>query len=797
MKISLNWLNELLPNKLSPDELSAKLLHLGFETDSKESIGAQFTGVVVGEVKKVGKHPNADRLSLCEVTDGAETCDVVCGAPNVAEGQRIAFAKIGAKLPGDFRIKRSKIRGTASHGMICSAKELGLSSNGEDKGILVLAEDAVVGTDFSALAGEPDVVLDIDITPNRPDCLSHLGLARELGISLNLPVKRPDTGTIAEDGPREWTVGVENPEECPRYFGRLIEGVKVGPSPDWLRRRLETIGLRAINNIVDVTNLVLHETGQPMHAFDADLLEGGTLSVRSASSGEKITALDEKEYTLTPENLVIADAKKPVAVAGVIGGLDTGVTEKTTSLFLEFANFKPARVRRSAKHLAIRTDSSYRFERGTDLGGIPEAAARATALILELAGGKAGPCSDSNGSPRAHAPVEVSPKQINAILGTDFPEDKILGIIKRINEPLLNTGATLSLVPPSHRLDLKTPNDLAEEIARHLGYDSIPEEGGPAHLPVPEPDPVRDACGALRTSLSGLGFNEAYHRDMVSESDLARYLGQSPSSESNPKLLNPLSEEWDYLRPSLLIGLMRSAASNFNHGAAGVRLYEIGKVYNKNADGITESLTVSGILSGPTPLKSHWTGAGSDPDFFAVKSAVEGLLRDYRTSWKTPSSPSALFHPKACLELNIGNKTRGLVGLLHPAVAKAWDLGTRTTAVFEIAIEELPQWKARRARFSGVSQFPSSTRDLSLLVDTNTSFESLSRTVSALKLETLESTVPIDLYEGKGLPEGRKSLTVRLSFSHPDRTLKDAEVQEAVDKVLDSLKTKHGAELRG
>lgn len=797
MKISLNWLNELLPNKLSPEELSAKLLHLGFETDSIESIGAQFTGVIVGEVKKVGKHPNADRLALCEVHDGAETVEVVCGAPNVAEGQRIAFAKIGAKLPGNFKIKKSKIRGTTSNGMICSSKELGLSSNGEDPGILVLPADSVVGTDYSCIAGEPDVILDIDITPNRPDCLSHLGIARELAITLNLSVKPCELGALTEDGPAAWNVAVENAEDCPRYIGRLIDGVNVGPSPDWLQRRLETIGLRPINNIVDITNLVLHETGQPMHAFDADLLEGGKLAVRLAAEGETITALDDKEYTLTAEDLVIADAKKPVAIAGVMGGLDTGVTEKTKRLFLEFANFKPTRVRKAAKRLALRTDSSYRFERGTDLGGIPAVAARATSLILQLAGGAAGPCSDTNGSPMAHRPVEVSAERINKILGTNYSDDIIVGLIKRIGETFQDAGGTLSLVPPSHRLDLQNSNDLAEEVARHMGYDSIPDTAGPAHLPVPQPDPIRDSVSILRSSLCGLGFNEAYHRDMVSETDLARLLGTTPSAKTHPKLLNPLSEEWSFLRPSLLIGLMNSAAANFNHGAAGVRLFEIAKVYSKNAGGITERLTISGILSGPTPVKTHWSGAGNDPDFFTVKGIVEGMLRDYRSSWKTPSQTSALFHPKACLELNIGNKTRGLAGLLHPAVTKAWGLGTRATAVFEIEIEELPQWKARRSQFSGFSQFPSSTRDLSLLVTTETSYETLTCAISALKLETLESTLPIDVFEGEGLPEGRKSITLRLSFSHPERTLKDKEVQAAVDSVLEALKSSCGAVIRG
>ncbi|PIP82820.1 MAG: phenylalanine--tRNA ligase subunit beta [Elusimicrobia bacterium CG_4_9_14_3_um_filter_62_55] len=797
MKISLNWLRSLIDLEMPPEDLSAKLLNLGFETESIETIGAQFSGVVIAEVKKVGPHPNADRLSLCVVSDGAETCEVVCGAPNVAEGQRIALAKIGAKLPGDFRIKKSKIRGAVSNGMICSAKELGLSSNGEDKGILVLGEDAVVGTDFSSITGEPDVVLDLDVTPNRPDCLSHLGLARELAITLGREVRRPGTDGISEDGPNPWPVAVEDAEECPRYVGRIVEGVRVGPSPDWLRRRLESIGLRPINNVVDVTNFVLHETGQPMHAFDADKLAGDALSVRAAREGEKIVALDETEYALSPENLVIADAEGPVAVAGVIGGLETAVTAGTSRLFLEFANFRPTRVRRSAKRLAVRTDSSYRFERGADLGGIPAAAARATALILELAGGKTGPLSDTNASPAAHRPIDVSARRMNEILGSDFPDDRILPLLKRIGEIFQDASGRLSLVPPSYRLDLATPNDLAEEVARHLGYDAIGEDPAPAHLPVPEPDPVRDACAALGATLCGLGFSEAYHRDMVSETALVRFLGRAPKPGDHPKLLNPLSEEWAYLRPSLLIGLMGSAASNLNHGAHGVRLFELGRVYTQTLDGVRERLTVSGILAGPVPSRAHWTGPGREPDFFSVKGAVEALLRDYRTAWKTPAAPDALFHPKACLELNIGNKTRGVAGLLHPSVAKAWDLGDRPVGAFEIDIEELPQWKARRARFAGFSPFPSSSRDLSLLVDAGARYESLERAVGALKLESLDSVSCIDVFEGDGLPVGKKSVTLRLSFSHPERTLKDEEVQAAVAKAVEALAKECGAQRRG
>jgi phenylalanyl-tRNA synthetase beta chain len=797
MKLSLNWLKSLVPLELSPEEISGKLLNLGFETDSIENIGAQFSGVVVGEVKKVGKHPNADRLSLCEVSDGSETVEVVCGAPNVAEGQRVAFAKIGAKLPGNFKIKKSKIRGATSNGMICSSKELGLSANGEDKGILVLGEDAAVGTDFSSMAGEPDVVLDLDVTPNRPDCLSHLGIARELGIALDLAAARPGAEEIPGDGPDAWTVAVENAEECARYVGRIVEGVSVGPSPDWLRRRLEAIGLRPINNVVDVTNFVLHETGQPMHAFDLDTLAGGTLSVRAAKEGETIVALDEKEYALSPENLVIADAKRPVAVAGVIGGLDTAVTASTKRVFLEFANFRPARVRRSAKRLGIRTDSSYRFERGADLGGIPAAAARATALILELAGGKAGSCSDTNASPAAHRPIEVSAKRMNDILGSDFPEERIVSLLKRIGETFKDATGGISLAPPSHRLDLATANDLAEEVARHLGYDQIPDDPAPAHLPVPEPDPVRDACASLRDSLCGLGFSEAYNRDMVSETALTRFLGAAPDSARHPKLQNPLSEEWAFLRPSLLIGLMRNTALNFNHGAPGVRLFEIGKVYSRGENGTEERLTLSGVLAGFEPVRAHWTGAGSEPDFFSVKGAVEAALRDYRTAWKPSESPDSLFHPKACLELNIGNKRRGVAGLLHPAVAKAWDLGDKPVAAFEIDIEELPQWKARAARFAGYSPFPSSSRDLSLLIDESVPYETLARAISALKLAELGSVAPIDVFQGKGVPEGKKSVTLRLSFSHKERTLKDAEVQSAVDGVLNALKDRCGAELRG
>lgn len=791
MKVSYNWLRELVDLPVGPDALADKLLHLGMEAASIQKLGPQFTGVVIGEVRTKEKHPNADRLSLCTVFDGTSEAAVVCGAPNVAAGQRVAFAKVGAVLPGDFVIKKAKIRGAASEGMICSTKELGLPSDGID-GIMVLPPGAAAGTDFASTLGPSDAILDVEIGPNRPDCMSHLGLARELAIHFGLPLKAPAVSAFPETGPNALPVDLQDAEGCPRYTGRLVTGVKVGPSPDWLKKRLGDLGLRSINAAVDVTNLLLMENGQPLHVFDADKLSGGRLSVRRAKAGEALKGLDGKDHALTDADLVIADAAGPVAVAGVVGGVPTGVTEATKNIFIECARFHPGRVRRTAKRLAARTDSSIRFERGVDPAAQAAAAKRAASLILELCGGTAGPLTDSASSAPVRPPVRVSAAQVNALLGTAHPAPTVRALLESIAAEFRADGDELSLTAPSWRLDLNIKEDYAEEIGRHLGYAAIPEEAAPARLPVPVELPVPSLSERLSDTLAGLGFQEACNYDFLSEPELDRLFGSSASldridrgvtRDDLARLLNPLSEDWAALRPTLLGGLLRSAVLNQNRGASGGRLFEAGRVYTKVGPSVSEGSRLSVLWWGSD--RAHWKRPSAPPDVQEARGLAAALLRGRPLVERPGSVTDGVFHPKASVSLTTNGKTVGRLGELHPELLRRWELRGAACAL-ELDLDALAAAPAPAPRFAPVSAFPGAERDLSLLVPADLEFGRLDAAVKALRLEALSRLELVDVFSGKGLPEGKVSWTVRLSFSLPDRTLSDAELQTGAQRAAEA-----------
>ncbi len=815
MKVSHLWLKELLPGLPPAPALADALVSIGFEIESMATMGPSFSGVVVGRVDKVAPHPNADRLRVCEVSDGAESFAVVCGAPNVAEGQRIAFAKIGAVLPGDFKIKKSKIRGAESNGMICSSEELGLPENGvKVDGILVLPEGSALGSDFSKTLGPADTILDVTITPNRPDCLSHLGLARELAIKLGLKVNFSYAQPAASpSGPMPPSVAVADSAQCPRYRGRLIDGVSVGPSPDWLAGRLRSLGLKPINNVVDVTNYVLHLTGQPLHAFDADRLHGARLDVRDAKPGEKFLGLDGKEYALGPEHLVIADADGPVAAAGVIGGQTSGVTSATRRVFLEAAQFKPGRVRKGAKRMACRTDSSYRFERGIDPAGVEKASDLAAKLILELAGGTAGPASDTNPKPPARAPIRTTALRMNEILGSEYPVEKILGLFEALSASLdqaphfkgADASEEITLFPPSWRLDLETPWDLAEEIGRHLGYDQIRTKSPLVRLPDPAPAPLKDLEDSLRSRLIALGLWEAYNYDFLSDAEFRKLYPAAPEAQP-PRLLNPLSEDWALLRPTLLGGLLRSAALNFNRGARAVRFFEFGRVYRMEDGKPAERPCVAGLLTGLSP-EVHWKGPGEAPDFYAVKALVERLLEGqaFEAPRKEAASAKpvcfapedALFHPRAACAIRLKGipAPLGTFGLLHPDLTRRWDL-EGAAAAFELDLSVLAQRPARAAKFKPYTIYPSTSRDSSFFVPSELPYAEEEACLSDAGIAELSRADLVDVFTGQGVPAAQKSLTVRLSFSRIDGTLRDEQVQSFVDALVAALTAKLSARLR-
>ena len=796
MRISYSWLKEHLPLDLAVRDLAAHLPQLGFEVASVETRGPGFSGVVVGHVLSKEKHPNADRLSLCVVEAGSEKVSVVCGAPNVAAGQKVPLARVGAVLPGGFKIERSKIRGVESQGMICSKRELGLGE--EADGIWVLDPAAEAGADFAARLGETDSVLDVEITPNRADCLSHLGLARELSAYFRLPLKpRPAPALPAGSLPC-LDVKVEAPAACPRYVGRSFEGLCVGASPGWLAAKLESVGLRPINAVVDITNYLLMDVGQPMHAFDADKLEGGIV-VRFAKPGEKIKALDEKDYALTERCLVIADAKKPVAIAGVMGGFGTGVTEKTKRVFLESAYFDPPAVRRASQALRLKSDSSHRFERGTDPEAAWTASLRASELILKLCGRgvRLSEPLDRRAGDRKPASIVVTSGRINDILGSSFDAGAVESVLKSISAGFEKQGEAVTFTAPSYRHDLATVWDLAEEVARLAGYDNIPYRTPTMALRPSRSLPAQAIADRARDRLAALGLCEAYNYDFVSDKLAAQARIKVPLL----RIKNPLSEDYANLRPSLLPGLLNNARTNLNNGSESVRLFELGKSYVPAGAGVAETAQAAGLLLGPAAR--HWASPrGRRLGFYDAKGVVEDLLAGVPGwEWEPFAAASAgasapLFHPRASLRLRHPKGALGTVGLLHPAIARAWALEREEAALFELDLDLLTQTEGARARFAAYSVFPGASRDLSFLVDASVRCADVAAAARGAGAAGLRDVELVDKFTGQGVPPGQQSLTVRLHFGLADRTLKDAETAAAVERVLAELKSRYGAVLR-
>ena len=808
MKISLSWLKEHLEFNFSAEELAEKLGNLGFEVESIERKGPQFKGVFSAQILQIEKHPNADRLSVCQVTDGSENFTIVCGAKNIAVGQKVPLAKVGADLPGGMKISRSKIRGVESSGMICSGKELGLGS--ENGGILILDPQLDLGKDMSLALGEKTEILDVAVLPNRPDCLSHLGLARELSWSLNIPLKTfrsPAThGGQAFAGdplgalyPPGWKISIASKEDCPVYVGRVFENLKVSPSPPWLVDRLASVGIKSINNVVDVTNYILMDLGQPLHVFDADDLEGREIFVRRALAGESLVTLDDKKYDLNSDILVIADKNSPQAIAGVMGGLSSAVLSKTKRVFLESASFNAALIRKTTQALRLKSESSYRFERGTD-PELPEIASlKAAEMILSLAGGKCSPAVSQKNIKRNPA-IVISAAQINQMLGSDFKPADIKnvfsGLVRDGRSPKLKEGQEgfFSLTAPSYRLDIESRADLAEEVARVLGYQKIP-----VHYPKISFAPPRKTESAalvdfLSQRLKETGFFEAYNYDFIS---LADFELSGAEMIKGVRLKNPLSEDMTILRPTLLTGLLRNAQYNFNRGNFSFRLFEKGTGFY---DG-RENQLLSGIATGKFP-EIYWKQERtSENDFYGVLGALvdsfSGFDLDYSPLDLGLPRIQALFHPQKTVEFKSAGEIVGLCGLLHPRLASRWNISPQQREgvfIFEFNLSLLKK-SPPPSSFKALSEFPLAWRDISIVLAEEIPYSSVLRAIEESKISELKRVDLVDIFSGENIEKGLKSLTLRMTFGLNDRTITDKEVENSIAKILESFK-KIGAVLR-
>ncbi len=813
MKVTLNWLKQYIDFNWSPEELTERLTMLGLEVEGVQKVSGAFDGIVVAQVITRDKHPNADKLSVCRVNDGNGERQIVCGAQNFKAGDKVPLILPGASLPlkpGDkdpFTIKVGKIRGVESLGMMCSHEELLLDPEAiglkKEDGLLILREDAKVGQPFGEYLGRSgsDVVYDLEVTPNRPDLNSVIGIAREIAAVTGNPLRIPTFNIQHSTFNVQDCVAVrlEDAELCPRYTARVIKGVKVGPSPDWLKSTLEKVGIRSISNVVDVTNYVMLESGQPLHAFDYHLIakdaEGKpTIVVRRAAAGEKFKTLDNQERTLTNEMLLIADERKGIALAGVMGGANTEIKDSTVDVLIESAYFAPVNIRRTSKLLGLRSESSYRFERGADAGICDWGSRRAAQLILETAGGQL-----------AEGVVDVHPKPAERKqLSLHFAKSKdLLGIgISHAEQVSYLTHLGLEVVSqqpgdctfriPSWRVDLKREVDLIEEVGRLFGIDKIPSTPPRGALGTNAFDTVYDQIGEARRILAGLGLNEAQGQTLISSAE------PGMRNMESVMLANPLSSDMDVLRPSLLPGLIHSLRHNVSRKNHNVALFEIGRVFT-NVNGQTkEQRNIAIALTGQRALP-FWSGGERDAKFDAydLKGLVEEFIEQFGLRgvlFGKREESTALYLDSAAATLG-GKLPLGEIGQLQPTLAKKYDL---RDAVFlaEFNLDLLLAKRNPAKSFKALPQFPSSRRDVAMLVPEATTHETVLQTVKQAKAANLESVDLFDVFRGKSVPDGLKSLAYAFTYRAADKTLTDADVNAAHEKVLGALKMQLKAELR-
>ena len=782
MKILLNWLREFVDISGTAEEIASRLTMAGIETHPVKTALAD-PNVVVAKILFIEKHPNADKLSLCDVNDGTAVNRVVCGAPNIKVGDVVPFARLGAKV-GNIEIKKAKIRGYESSGMLCSEKELSVGEDGS--GIMMLPDDTKLGIPLNEYLSASAAV-ETEVTINRGDCLSVLGTARELSAIYGKPLKKNIKNCILATA-NIFPVEVKNANSCPRYTGRLVKNVGVGVSPQWLIDRLETCGLRPVNNIVDITNYIMLEYGQPLHAFDADKIKGRII-VRDAVKGEKISALDNNTYSLDDGMLVIADESGPVAVAGVIGGSPTSVTAATKNIFLESASFDPISIRSTSGKLLVSTDSSYRFIRGIDTGNSLNVSEIACQMIKDVCGGEIIPeAADIYPASKQRAEIILDLKRVNRVLGSQIPDYDIKNILFRLGFEMTNppSNGNVKVRVPSHRNDVKKEIDLIEEIARIYGYNEIK---APERISYPvraQKNEMDDFSVEVRRLASSLGFSETVSYNFVGRGDITK-LGLP---EAMWRITNPVSCDEPYLAPTLIPAVIKNAVRNINRGNCDLRLFEIGKGF-----GAYERTLFSGCGTGAVDV---WWGQNAKRfDFYLLKGMLDAMLDGLGVKNRTFASPAAgMFHPGMSAKVVIDSKDAGCFGLLHPAVAESFGIKNKEIYIFEMDLDVLLAASSPVKEYSPVPKFPYMERDISVEAPDGVAASEIQDAVRRAGGGALAEVALFDLYTGEQVRAGRRSLAFRMKFQLPDRTLTDGEVNEAVKRVVSALDSRFSASIR-
>jgi phenylalanyl-tRNA synthetase beta chain len=790
MKLNIDWLMDFVAVEGDADALAERLTLAGLEVDGVEPVAPDLDGVVVAEIVGLRPHPNADRLNICEVADGQARHEIVCGAPNARAGLRVPFAPVGTVLPGGSTIRAAKIRGVRSEGMLCSARELGLSEDAS--GLLVLDETATLGKPLVEHLGLDDHALDIDLTPNRGDCFSVVGIAREIAARQGAGPLDESLDCIEPVTDATFPVELIDSEACPRFAGRVIGELQAtARSPDWLRERLRRAGLRAIHPVVDVTNYVMLETGQPLHAYRLDRLQGA-ISVRFAHEDERLVLLDETELTLDTDNLVIADETGAIGLAGIMGGLSTAVDAETTEIFLESAFFSQAAIQGRARRHGMHTDASVRFERGVDPTGQERAIERATALLRDIAGGRPGPVvlAEDEAATPVRKPVALREARVRRLLGVEIPGAEIARLLELLGMQVEPADDGWSVTPPSYRFDIAIEEDLIEEVGRMVGYDEIPVDPGASAVRLGT-DPERTvSADALSDILVARGFSEIVSYGFTEARAQAGITGSTDAID----LANPISRDLGVLRESLWPGLLEAARLNQSRQQERCRLFETGTVFAKDRDRVSESTRIAGLITG-SRQPAHWDGAVVASDFFDLKGDVEALLSVWHTDEDTAfrAESNAALKPSSAAAIYRAGRQVGWLGELHPALQKAYDF-RQTVVLFDLDLTAMGE--ARLPKYAGYSKFPSVRRDLAVVVDERVTAAELTERVRAELGEALKRQEIFDVYRGKGVESGRKSIAIGLILQDAYRTLTDEETDAMIQRLMHRLELELEATIR-
>ena len=798
MLISLNWLKQYIDlDGIEINEMENSLTMIGQEVEKIEIAGSNLENVVTAKIIEKEMHPDSDHLTVCKVDNGKEILQIVCGASNHKAGDKVVLAQIGAKLSEDFVIKKGKIRGKESCGMLCSEVELGIGSDKD--GIIILPEDAPIGVPFKDYLGINDTVFELEITPNRPDCLSHIGIARELSAYYGKELKYPETeikSEISEKTSDNVKVSIEDSNLSRRYVTRILKNVTVKESPKWLKERIEAVGLRSINNIVDVSNFILMEMNHPNHVFDLDKIEGNEIKVKSAVKGDKLVTLDEQERELEDGDIVICDSKKILALGGVMGGLDSEVTDNTKNILLEVAQFNSQNVRKTSRRLTLSSDSSYRFERGIDVEDSIKVINRLANLIQEVAGGEIlNGYVDVYPVPHENKVAELNFERLNRFVGKVIPREKVIEILRNLEIDVKDNGETLTLTAPSYRGDLELEQDYFEEVIRMYGFDNIENILPRVDINKNSTLDTTKLTDRVKTICASVGLKEVINYSFIPKDALQKLKFTGVSEDKLIDISNPITEDFVTMRPTLLYSLIKNAKDNMNRNVSNIRFFEVSRTFEKAEELAKEDIKVGIILAGEND-KTLWNPKPVHYDFYDLKGIVEEIFSKLKfQSFSIKRSVQTEFHPGRSADVFVGKEYIGSFGEIHPDVLENFGLNKKTVLVAEFNIELIKKYINKPFVYQGIVKYPAVPRDLALVMNENILVGDVLKTIEKID-KKVEKVELFDIYQGIGVEPGKKSVAISILLRDDSKTLEEKEINDIIDKILAKMKKDYMAELR-